>query len=258
MTATMAERTEGITPSAVKVLMCLQTLQHFEAASGLSVIARRTGLAKSTTYRMLGFLEEFGFVTRVGTDYRLATGMHPSGQSADTTERMRVTALPHLSELFVKTGRPVQFGILDGTRVRYVETIGREANLDSPAAGSTGSATCTALSKALLAFGSPDALNTVLREGLAASPAGLAERTRLIEDLRTSTTRGFTVGRQGGPNGLASMAAPVFVNGRAVAAVGLIDQCGRMAFNRWAPMLRQACARISTEFAADPSLSRTA
>ena len=257
MTATIVERSDAITPSAVKALICLQALQQLDASAGLTVIARRTGLAKSTTYRMLSFLEEFGFVAREGTNYRLAGGSPTAGtQRSAFTERMRVVALPHLSELFVKTGRPVQFGVLDGARVRYVEAIGREANLDSPAAGSTGSATCTALGKALLAFGSPADVNTVL--GANAQSCGLAERTRLIEDLRASATRGFAVSRQGGPNGLASMAAPVLVHGRAVAAVGLIDQCGRMTFNRWAPQLRQACARIALEFAADPDLVQSA
>ena len=258
MTAALTEPEEGITPSAVKVLMCLQALQRFDSAAGLSVIARRTGLAKSTTYRMLGFLEKFGFVTRVGTDYRLAGDLHPSTQEPDVTERMRVVALPHLSALFVRTGRPVQFGVLDGNRVRYVETIGREANLDCPAAGSTGSVTCTALGKALLAFGSAEQVAAVLSMNASSSSGCLAERTALIEDLRTSTTRGFSVGRQGGPSGLASMAAPILVGGRAVAAVALIDQCGRLAFNRWAPALRQACAEIAHEFAVDPALSRSA
>lgn len=257
MTATVGERGDAITPSAVKALICLQSLQQLDASAGLSVIARRTGLAKSTTYRMLSFLEEFGFVTREGTNYRLAGGSPTAGtHTGSFTERMRVVALPHLSVLYVKTGRPVQFGVLDGVRVRYVEAIGREAHLDSAAAGSTGSVTCTALGKALLAFGAPSDVDAVL--GQRAQLCGLAERTKLIEDLRASTTRGFTVGRQGGPNGLASMAAPVLVHGHAVAAVGLIDQCGRMTFNRWAPLLRQACARIALEFAADPDLVQSA
>ncbi|WP_157171846.1 helix-turn-helix domain-containing protein [Nocardia higoensis] len=66
-----AEQTEGEekTKSVVKALLLMDAFQDSTEPLGLTTIARRSGLPKSTTHRFLHYLESVGFVERVDGKY---------------------------------------------------------------------------------------------------------------------------------------------------------------------------------------------
>lgn len=190
---------------------------------GLSAISRRTGIPKSTTHRLLHHLEAAGFVERVGTDYRIGEKVFLLGTLARPHgfDALRNEAMPHLSELFVRTRLSVCLGTLHGSSVRIEVKIQPDKGFRPPKnSGDHISATSTSLGKAILAFGTAD----VIRETLSAplprhTKYSMRDPDVLLAELRETRERGFALDRQESRLGQVSMALPVRVNGTVVAAI---------------------------------------
>lgn len=98
-----------------------------EASTGVGVseLARRASLSKSTAYRVLGMLERNAMVERIGTDYRLGSRLHELGLAvyAPSHERVRDQLMPFLTELFDATRQTVHLAMLHGTDVVYLAKL---------------------------------------------------------------------------------------------------------------------------------------
>src|SRR5690606_17835924 len=65
--------------SVGKALRLLAAFRGLTPPVGVSELARRSGLPKSTAFRFLADLEEVGFVERVGANYRLGLALFGLG-----------------------------------------------------------------------------------------------------------------------------------------------------------------------------------
>lgn len=121
---------------------------------GVSELARRAGLSKSTAFRLLATLEESGAVERAGTSYRLGPLIHGmTDPAADPgTERVRELLTPWLIQLYTATKHTVHMAMLDGPQVVYLNKLhGPQAAPAPSRIGGRAPAFCTAVGKALLA-----------------------------------------------------------------------------------------------------------
>jgi len=90
---------------------------------GVSQLARRVGVGRSTAHRIIWTLVEEGLLEKVEDTglFRLTTTMRSLGASAEVTQRLHEAATIPLDHLRNVTDGTVHVGILDGTDVLYVE-----------------------------------------------------------------------------------------------------------------------------------------
>ena len=107
--------------SALDVLECFAT----DGELGVSDIARRLGVAKSTAHRLLQTLVSRGFVEQDSStgQYRLGIHLYELGQLAVARNELRHAALPTLRQVAQTTGLTVNFSVPDGADVASIEAL---------------------------------------------------------------------------------------------------------------------------------------
>lgn len=98
---------------------------------GLTEIAARTNLPKSTVARIAGTLEELGAVERVGDDggYRIGAEIVALAGVASPTANLVSLARPHLRLLADQTGEDAGFSVPDGYRVHYIDQMSSDNDI---------------------------------------------------------------------------------------------------------------------------------
>ena len=205
-----------------------------EKELGVSELARRLGLGKSTVHRLLTTLVSEGLVeqnTETGA-YRLGLVMFELGQAVRVHMDLHAAVAAVLAALREETHESCQVGILDGHEVVYVDRL--ESSHTLRLMNETGRRVpvhCTSSGKVLLAHLSPDALDKVLAE---APLSRLTPRTIVVPDLLRADldkvrARGWSEAVEEREIGVASIAAPIRdTSGHVVAAVSIGGPAARM------------------------------
>lgn len=252
-------------PSAAKALMLLDAFVGGPPSLGVTEIARSAGITKSTAFRLLAVLADYGFVTRHGSRYSLGDRLFELGANTawGRPRSIRDVATPYLSDLYATYRSTVHLGVLDGTQVLYLEKLYGPNQLQSPShVGSKLPASLTAIGKALLAH-APD---TVVQDAVA---AGLPRRTaysitdpaRLTNELAAVRRDGYAVDREESTLGLNCFAAPITVGNRVVAAVSICTSSASAtdqlvsAVRRAALEIGRALPRSSAELMCRPAVA---
>jgi DNA-binding IclR family transcriptional regulator len=211
----------------------LTEVVHAPDSVTFTELATATGLAKSTTSRLLLALERGGLIRRDG-DGRFRPGevfiryAWRGGAEAGLIE----VARPFLKRVGELTGETINLGV---AREGVVEQI---AQVDSTyvigAANWLGRPVpmhCSALGKVLLAYGSAQLPPGRLERATAKT---ITSRADLEADLARVRDRGYAVTAEELEPGLVAVAAPVYRDGAVVAA----------ALSVSAPASRLTCGRI--------------
>ena len=157
--------------SVANSIRVLTSFSGEEDELGITTLATRLRLAKSTVHRLATTLTGAGFLEQNSDTgkYRLGVALFELG--ALVRRRMDVAneARPKLRELLEKTGETVQLGIVDHFSVLYVyEMESRHAIRMAAAVGARAPLHCTAVGKVLLAYQPPDYVKQVIAHGLKA------------------------------------------------------------------------------------------
>ena len=202
---------------------------------GVSVLAARLGLAKSTVHRILTTLAAEGLIERDASTgrYRLGLRLYELGAIvADHLDLHEVVAGP-IDDLRNRTGETVHVAILDGAEVVYI------ARRESPhtlrlfsRVGHRNHAHCTSTGKVLLAFLSESERAAILdgRPLVAHTPYTITDRARLEEELELIRRRGWAENVNESEVGVTSVAAPIRdATGRVVAAISVAGPGPRLS-----------------------------
>lgn len=206
-----------------RALMLLDAFRQDEVL-GISVLARRTGLPKSTTHRLLAMLENRHFVERCGYKYKLGMHLFELGSRVPVPNRaIAELALPHLSDLQHQTEATVHLGLLDRGEVLYLVKLKSQTSRSSATrVGGRSPAYCTAIGKALLAYSPPRTLEQLFHSPLRPyTESTLVAPGPLLKDLHRTRARGLAYDNEENAKGLACLAAPILRNGSVVAAVSV-------------------------------------
>ncbi|MFE3851748.1 IclR family transcriptional regulator [Streptomyces griseorubiginosus] len=244
-----------------KALTLLKSLAELDGEIGVSELARRNGMSKSTAFRLLGILQRNDLVDRVGSDYRLGTRLFDIGSRVYGTDALvlQERLLPHLADLYELTHETVHLAMLHGTDIVYVNKLhGHRAARSPSRIGARLPAYCTGVGKALLAF-DHDAAEAAITAGLLArTEYTLADSDLFQADLRRIRQEGIAYDRQEAVLGLTCVAVPVMGSaGRPVAALSIAGADRRFDPARFAPALRrvafEAGRTINAAMARQPS-----
>lgn len=186
----------------------------------LNELSRRSNLPKSTAHRFAEQLLDLGWLERELCGYSVGMRLYEVGSLAQRRSKMRDKALPHLQHLASQTGMAVNFAILDGRDVLYLERLPiRSFDLPTRDGGRMPS-TCTGLGKALLAFGSPETAQQLIADGLPKfTRSTIDDPVRFEAELDDIRAAGVAYDREESYTGISCVAAPVRGSGRAIAAV---------------------------------------
>jgi DNA-binding IclR family transcriptional regulator len=225
--------------SIAKATRLLQSLARCEAGeAGVTELALAAGLAKSTTHRVLAELVAEELVAHSGARYRMGAGWYAlqmTRNSSDWGSLIDCARTP-LEEVFEATGASVHLAVLESSQVLYLEKLTARGGTRVPTrVGTYMPATCTALGKALLAYGDVSAVRKVLSKDMPRRSARSTVVPRLLLDQLADIRRsGFANDFEEAQAGLFCVAAPVVHRGRSVAAVSLarIGSAANMAADR--------------------------
>lgn len=219
-------------------------------ALSLTQLSERTGLPLSSCHRIVASLVHGGFLDR-GDDrkYRVGTTLWTIAQHAPLSDRLRESALPALARLYEETGENITLAVLDQGQALYVERLMGERSIPTVSrAGGYLPLHTTGVGKVLLAYEPSDAIERYLSEPLARPTRdSIAQPDRLRRELAEVRERGYAITRQEMTVGSGSIAVPILVDGRCVAAVGVIVHLARLDVNRLVGTLNRAAATVVAE-----------
>jgi IclR family transcriptional regulator, pca regulon regulatory protein len=230
------------------------------ATLGISELAQRLGLTRSTTHRYVATLAKLGYLDQddATRKYRLGIRVLDLGFSVLGSLGLREIAAPHLQRLTTATGHTSNLAIRDDTDVILIDRIrgrpGRYHHLEfSLHAGSRIPAYCSATGKALLAFMAQPDLDDLLdrMDLLRRGPRTLTSRATLMAELSQVRRSGIALNDEELDSGLRSIAVPVRSrSGPVVAAVNLAFPWSPVAMSELAeqfgPLLQGTARQISS------------
>ncbi|MFD4592040.1 IclR family transcriptional regulator [Streptomyces rubiginosohelvolus] len=230
-----------------KAASVLECFRPDGGAFRLTEIAARTGLAKTTAFRLCADLVRLGLLERDGESYRLGGKLFELGSLVPRRLDLREAALPFLQDLFEATRETVHLGIREGHDVVYIERIHGHQALTLPSRiGGRLPLTCTGVGKALLAFSGSELADEVLAGPLPRlTPHSVTDPARLrtaVEQIRVS---GLAYEEQEAALGVSCIASPVFDGATAVAALSVAVPRDRFHPAQLAAAVRTAALGLS-------------
>lgn len=215
-----------------KAMAVVSAFSYGEPVLGVSELARRLGIGKSTVHRILTTLVADGYVERTHDErYRLSIKMYEIGQQVAASIELRELVHPALERLRNESGETAHVGVLSGTDVVYVD------RLESPhmirwltRVGRRRGAHATSTGKCLLAFGPPADVARVVAGGLPKlGPRTITSRSMLERALAKIRVDGYAVSVDEAVPGVVSVAAPLFDGaGDCIAAMSVAGPVSRM------------------------------
>ena len=175
----------------------LLALGETTGATGVTELARRIGLHKSTASRLLATLERRGLVEQDADTgkYRLGIAVIRLAERAERMLDLGAVAGPDLSRLARETRESVSLAVLAGGRVSVVARVdGRTAERIDDRADRSAPVHATAAGKLLLAALPERDVLRFSRLGLTSfTTRTITELEPLLEDLARTRRRGWSV-----------------------------------------------------------------
>jgi DNA-binding IclR family transcriptional regulator len=231
-----------------RAMSLLNTFGPDKTELGISELSRRSGLAKSTTHRLVGELVRLGLLEQAGSGVRLGMQLFELGQLVPRQRTLKDAALPFMEDLREATGNNVHLAVLDGIEVVYVEIMRVRDSQPLPSrVGGRMPAHATGVGKAILAHSPAEVVKARLDAGLTRrSPYTIIMPGTLARELRTIIDTGVSFDRQESAVGIVCAAAPVFGPDNAIAAaLSVTGRAERLDIERMAPAVRTAALALS-------------
>lgn len=207
-----------------RVSIIFDCFSHLDSTLTVSEIARRTGLAKSTTSRLVAELTSHGFLESHGSSISLGLRFFELGQKSVRPHTLRRLTYAHMEGLRRTTGHTVHLAVLDAGQVVYIEILPSRSSPAMPSrVGGRLPAHATAVGKAILAFSNPAITERHIAAGLeTVGPRTITDPDMLRAALWRVRSMGFATEREeSGPN-VACVAAPILVrDGEPIAGISV-------------------------------------
>lgn len=250
--------------SVTTAVHLLKTFSEEDQELGISELAKRLSVAKSTVHRLASALLDEGLLQQnlENGRYRLGIGLFALGSLVRSRFDVANSSKRLLTELRDKTQENVRLAVLEGHEAVYLHDFESPQTLRlKSGTGHQSPAFCVAEGLCLLAGLSADELERYLDEPRTAlTPKTVLDADDLRERIRKVKRQGYAIEDEECEEGTRCLAAPIFQNdGRVLAAVGVAGPRLRMKksqFPALAPIVTEAAEAISTSlgFAGRPRI----
>ncbi len=248
--------------SVANAIRLTKAFSEHEHEMGISSLAARLGLAKSTVHRLATTLVEYDILeqNRETGKYRLGLALFELGALVRRKMDAVSESRQQMSALLETTGETVQLAVLDHLSVLYIRILeSRQAVRMSSTPGSRAPAHCTSVGKALLAYQPPEAVKQVVDSGLKRYTANtIVEPDTLLQELALVRSRGYAIDDEESEMGLRCVAAPIRNHaGQVAAAICVSAPVQRMTkknLQTTVPIVVSAAEAISRRLGYLPSI----
>jgi DNA-binding IclR family transcriptional regulator len=234
--------------SVQKAARLLCAFSREEREFGVRELARRLGLGKSATHRLLATLAAEHLVEQDRTTgrYRLGLKIYELGTLVPTHRDLHEAAAVCIDELHDRTRETVQVAVLDGAEVVYIERREGARTLRTfDRFGHRNYASCTATGKVLLAWLPQAERGRLLAGDLPARTRfSITDPAELLEQLERARRLGYAENVQETDPEIASVAAPI--RGPLGAVVAAISVAGPLSTLSGVTRRRYLAATIDT------------
>ncbi|MDR3435599.1 IclR family transcriptional regulator [Telmatospirillum sp.] len=239
--------------SVGRAFSILEQFSGDERALGVTTIANRVGLHKSTCFGLLHTLQRLGYIQQDPETghYSLGLKAFELGQAYISGQDLRDLTRPFLLQIVEKTMETVHLVVVEGRRAIYIDKVeAPHAMIISSRIGQEALLHCTGVGKVLLAFMSEEDRKAVASEGLKRYTENtITEEGELADHLRRIRQNGYGIDDQERELGLRCVAAPIF-NARkqviaAISVSGPSSRITREKLGELSKMIKQATDEIS-------------
>jgi DNA-binding IclR family transcriptional regulator len=229
---------------ALEILLCFTDSTDL----GLSEIATRLSLHKSTVHRLLATLENKGFLIRdVQTEkYRLGFRVWELSANLTHNDDPATVLLPEMERLRDLVEETISLYVRDGMeRIRIQAVQSRQPIRRVAPVGARMPLTVGASSKVLVAYAEPEVLHELVHEH---EWPDYVDRDSYLEQLDQIRELGYATSVEERELGTAAVAAPIFNrNGQLVAAIAASGPSNRLTqekMREYAPFIQEAAYRM--------------
>ena len=202
---------------------------------GVSELAAMLQIDKSSASRLAHTLVQHGYLDNAGSSRRLIVGKRlvQIGCEIDHRLALRQRALPYLEQLAEATGESAHLAVHASGKAVVIEDV--EVSTSLRVVGGVGrriALHCTAVGKALLAFGSlpmPDELTRMM-------PATITDSQELAQHLNEIRRQGYAFDDEEHEPGVRCMAAPITLSDSTIAVIGISGPAVRITDLRITPI----------------------
>jgi IclR family acetate operon transcriptional repressor len=239
-----------------RALRLLDTFTPERPEMSLRDLARRSGVPRSTTHRLVTDLVEWGAIERSASGLRLGVKLFELATRAPTQTTLRDASSPFLHSLSEINGLAANLAIRQGPDIVYLEKIST-ATLKVPHTrlGGRQHVHATALGKAILAFSpKPDWDDACAQPLASVTTKTITDASRLRAELARVRHQALAYDVEESRLGLFCVAAPILDrHGKAVAAVSVTGATALLRAQRFAPVVLGAARSISRQLSSLPN-----
>lgn len=217
------KRTSGVQVinRAAEILRVLQS-----SSTGMTQveIAGTLGLARTTVHRILGALEEEGFVTtgQGGARLRYRLGGEIPRLASAVRRQLIDQMHPLLQELSRATDETADLSVLDNNQVTFIDQVVAPQRLRAVSAiGDSFPVHCTANGKAILALLPPAQLHLAIRNLPALTSRTLTDKSALLAELDQIRETGVAFDREEHHEGICAVGVVVSTEGDDFVAISI-------------------------------------
>ena len=223
--------------------------------AGVTAIAERVRLPKSTVARLLGTLEDVDAVERFdGARWRIGPGVAALTAAVSPARSLISVARPFLTDLVAELGEDVGLGLPDGNEILYVDQVESDNAVQvRDWTGTRAPMHAVPSGLVLLAEWPEDALDAYLRgELVARTRRTVTDPARLRARLTEVREAGYAWGLEEFAEGIDSVAAPIRdARDKAIAAIHVHGPAYRFPPTKRetvvATRLMAACSAVSAQ-----------
>jgi DNA-binding IclR family transcriptional regulator len=247
--------------SVGRALAILEQFSRDERALGVTAIASRVGLHKSTCFGLLHTLQQLGYIQQDAStgQYSLGLKTFELGQAYIDGVDLRYITRPFLMEIVEKTQETVHLVLAEGRRAVYIDKVeSPHAMTISSRIGQEAGLHCTGVGKVLLAYMREEDWKQVVSKGLERyTQHTITEESQLLDQLQRIRECGHGIDDEEREIGLRCVAAPIFnARKQAIAAISISGPSSRISREKQKDLsrtIKQATQEISRQLGYRPS-----
>jgi IclR family transcriptional regulator, KDG regulon repressor len=229
---------ENMVKSVSRALDIIDIVSSKKDGLGVTEIAKQMDINKSSVYRILSTLVQYGYMEQDEETSRYKLGYKFLEMSSKLLESidLRKEAKPYLQKLEKETNEVIHLVVYDQGEVIYIEKLeGTETLRMHSKVGKRAPMHCTAVGKVILAHLPPNVVLDILeRKGMPKhTDKTITDKDEFLKELAQVKQNGYALDLEENEYGIRCIAVPLFDHlGKVIAAVSVSGPTIRMTDER--------------------------
>lgn len=205
---------------------------------GVTEIAKQIDINKSSVYRILSTLAQYGYIEQDADTGRYKIGykfLEISSKLLDSID-IRAEAKPYLLDLERETNEVIHLAVWDQGEVVYIEKLdGNQTLRMHSKVGKRAPMHCTSVGKVILAYLPLNTVEEIIdRKGLPVhTNTTITEKDAFLKELIKIKQKGYALDLEENEYGITCVAVPIFDHdGKVVASISISGPTMRMTDDR--------------------------